>query len=123
MTCGGAGLPEAPVGSRGCRQRMGMWDSATTASTLAMPMEELGDTRALGPEATQLQQQLRVQPHKDSALCLAPGAGSTEHPQRQSSAWFPAHFPLLLSASQSEPRIQPPGTHLQPGITSDLRQF
>lgn len=49
-----------------------MWDSATTAAALAMPIGELGDTRARGPEVMQLQQQqLCVQPHRGSALCHA----------------------------------------------------
>ena len=56
-------------------------------------------------------------------LPTLPASLRSEQLRRRSSARLPAVFPLALAASQTEPRIWPPGTHLQPGITSDLRQF
>lgn len=87
---------------------------------------ELGDTRALGPDVMQQQQQLCVWPHKGSALCHVPPRTRVSAAQstfRGTELLVFLHTSHLHCLPQPESRIQPPGTHLQPGITSDLGQF
>lgn len=85
---------------------------------------ELGDTRAQGPEVTQ-QQQLCVQPHQGSALCHVRShqvlaAQSTFRGTGLLGFLHTSHLHACLSARVKD---QPLGTHLQPGIISDLRKF